>query len=318
MFQGQEYDKEAIRYLTWLSAQVGEQNKLGLTDMNHAAESFYSGLLNLVYGWNLVNINIEEPNAAAIDLGDLDEGIAIQVTSTGALPKTRKTVKKFVEKGLNKDYKRLLILNIARKTNHKENVSEGSYTFDREKDLLGVSDVIRVITSMPTEKKKSVIEYLRSELKVGFRPTVAKDVSTLMKLIERISDDGHPAVGQEFLEEPFPAEKIERRFSDHATFLKQKYFELSAEYGSVLEAVMETADFGEVRIRRAVGFLRSFSDSALHECNDDPVRALDLVISRLGQMLSDNGFEHDARAVEFYVVKNLMKCNVFPYREAPA
>lgn len=93
-----DYQKKIIKWLGWLKNEVELNNSLNLTDINRGAEDFYCGLLNLVYGYNLKNINILDLNAAAIDLGDSEKRIAIQVTSTSALAKTKYTVEKFIEK----------------------------------------------------------------------------------------------------------------------------------------------------------------------------------------------------------------------------
>lgn len=98
-----DYQEKIIKALSWLKTEVDYHNSLSLTDINHAAEDFYCGLLNLVYGYNLKNINITEQNAAAIDLGDEQKKIAIQVTSTSTLAKTKYTVEKFIVKNYTKN-----------------------------------------------------------------------------------------------------------------------------------------------------------------------------------------------------------------------
>ena len=141
-------------------------NSITLTDINHGAEDFYCGLLNLVYGYNLKNINITAQNAAAIDLGDEHSKIAIQVTSTSALVKTKYTVEKFIEKELYKQFNRLFILNIVKKTNHDAATIGGpKYFLDTKADILHVEDLIKKITSDPDLKKlKAIADFLDDEL----------------------------------------------------------------------------------------------------------------------------------------------------------
>jgi hypothetical protein len=76
----QDYQKSIINSLSWLSNEISMSNNLNFTDINIHSEYFYRDLLNLALGYHLDNINILEPNAAAIDLGDLNLKIAIQVT----------------------------------------------------------------------------------------------------------------------------------------------------------------------------------------------------------------------------------------------
>ena len=70
MLTRQEYQQSMISSLAWLSKEVELSNKINFTDVNVYSENFYRDLLNLALGYQLTNINIQEPNAAAIDLGD--------------------------------------------------------------------------------------------------------------------------------------------------------------------------------------------------------------------------------------------------------
>ncbi|HPI95841.1 MAG TPA: SMEK domain-containing protein [Gammaproteobacteria bacterium] len=70
MLTRQEYQQSIISSLAWLSKEVELSNKINFTDVNVYSENFYRDLLNLALGYQLTNINIQEPNAAAIDLGD--------------------------------------------------------------------------------------------------------------------------------------------------------------------------------------------------------------------------------------------------------
>lgn len=77
-----------------LHTQVPLSAKLGLTDINIHAETFYRDLLNLVFGWNLANTNLFERNLPAIDLGE-ENAVCIQVTSTEGGTKIRDTLAAF-------------------------------------------------------------------------------------------------------------------------------------------------------------------------------------------------------------------------------
>jgi hypothetical protein len=313
MLLGQDYVKDIITYLSWLSQQVAEHNKLNLTDMNVGAEDFFRGLLNLVFGYQLENLNDIDPNATAVDLGDKTSRIAIQVTSTSTLKKTTKTVEKFAEKGLGKDYDRLIILNIVKKSHHKqEHILAAGCSLDTKSDIWDKSDLIAKIKMLSTEEKKAVLDYLKAEMKLGQPQSVPKEVATILNLIEYISDDDHPAAGTGFIEEPFPDDKVNKRFADHADYLRGRFQDLYPEYGMVLKTVREQADFGSVRVRRAADFLRDYSDKVLTSCGGDPKKAMDQIVAELTGLLAERGQEYDAGAVQFYVIEELTRCNVFP------
>lgn len=312
-----DYQKKIISALSWLKTQVEYHNSLSLTDINHGAEDFYCGLLNLVYGYSLGNINITDLNAAAIDLGDEQNKIAIQVTSTSALSKTKYTVGKFIEKGLYKKFDRLLIINIVKKSIHETPTIGGQeYFLDTKKDILDVGDLIKEITSDPDLiKLKAIGDFLDAELCLPVQQSLPNEVLTVLGLIEYISDETHDGAGHGYLEEPDPEKKIYMRFQEHSELLVGMYNKGYVEYGAVLEAVKKEADFGQVKLRRAANYLKDYSDAVLTECGGDPQKALDEIIENFKLLLGGNGYTFDAGAAKFYVIEQLVKCNIFPLKE---
>ncbi len=312
-----DYQKKIIAALSWLKTQVDLHNSLSLTDINHGAEDFYCGLLNLVYGYNLKNINFSDPNAAAIDLGDEQKKIAIQVTSTSALTKTKYTVEKFIEKGLYKKFDKLLILNIVKKTNHEaEAIGGAEYSLDTKADIFDVEDLIKKINGDPDLKKlKAIADFLDAELSLPAQKSLPNEVLTILGIIGYISDENHEDAGSGYREEPIPEDKIYKRFADHSDLLVGMYNDGYIEYGAVLEAVKKESDFGQVKLRRAAGYLRRYSDAVLTECEGDPKKALSQIIAGFSALLGNNGYTFDEGAAEFYVIEQLMRCNIFPYKE---
>lgn len=312
----QDYQQSIIKSLTWLSSQVSVNNKLNLTDINVHSENFYRDLLNLAFGYNLVNINIIDPNTAAIDLGDEGSKLAIQVTSTSALSKTRHTVTKYIEKGLYEKYDRLVILNITTKIVHTvSTVGDDNYSLNTKDDIWDIGDLAVRINNLELKKIQEVNDFLNQQLHMKPTESLPRNVETILRLIELISDEEHPDAGEGFLDEPFPDEKINERFSDHADFLKQEFLTLYQDYGAVLDSVEKESDVGQVKIRRVSQHLRIYSDQVLAQCNGNPKEALATLIDRFIVMLSENGFEADTGAAQFYIVKHLIKCNVFPNKE---
>lgn len=313
----QHYQRSVINSLTWLSTQVQVASTLNLTDINVHSENFYRDLLNLAFGYNLVNINIIEPNAAAIDLGDEGNRLAIQVTSNSTLAKTKHTVEKFIEKGLHEKYDRLIILNITEKTAHKSpTVGDEKYSLNTKSDIWDVGDLAVMINNLELSEIQEISDFLNKQLYMKPTESLPRNVETILRLIELISDEEHPAAGDGFLDEPFPDEKINQRFADHSEFLKQEFLELYRDYGAVLDSVEQESDIGQVKIRRVAQHLRLHSDKVLTQCDGHPRRALAMLIDNFIQLLNENGFEADTGAAQFYVVKHLIKCNVFPNKEA--
>lgn len=317
MINRQEYITTIIKLLTRIPSQVESSNKLNLTDANNFSEDFYEQLLNLVYGYNLKNENQFDPNAAAIDLRDLDRRIAIQVTSTSALKKTTSTVDKFTERELFNKFDRLVILNIVKKSKHKDKtVGNDIFKLNTEKDIWDIDDVLRDIKFLSDIKKiKAIRDFLIKELQDQPDSTLPNEVNTILAMIEMLSNEKHPEAGNGFIEAPDPDNKIHKRFADHAEYLTNRYYDLYIEYGKILDAINEESDIGSQALRRAGTYLKGFSDEALTQCKGDPKKALDQLVDSFENHLSSLGFSFDSCAAEFYIVDQLIKCNVFPNRK---
>ncbi|QQZ29128.1 SMEK domain-containing protein [Thiothrix subterranea] len=123
--QSQDLVCKIIDYLSILSRKIEMHNSLGFFDVNRRAEHFYADFLNIVFGYELKNLNDIEKNATAIDLYDEKNGISIQVTSEAEISKYRETVEKFVAAELYKKYPTLIVLLITRKKRkHNINIIE--------------------------------------------------------------------------------------------------------------------------------------------------------------------------------------------------
>ena len=53
-----------------LKNQIELENQINFYNNNIGSENLMCGLLNYIYGWNLVNLNKKEKNYPGIDLGD--------------------------------------------------------------------------------------------------------------------------------------------------------------------------------------------------------------------------------------------------------
>lgn len=103
MFSKEKYILNITKQLSYICTNVKLLNSLNLNDINIHAESFFCELLNIIFGYQLHNLNNTEMNYAAIDLGDEKNKIAIQVTSEKTSTKIRETLEKFTEKNITKN-----------------------------------------------------------------------------------------------------------------------------------------------------------------------------------------------------------------------
>ena len=77
-----------------LKVEIKDSGKLNLLDINVHVEDFFRDLLNLIYGWQLQNMNQRNLNAAGGDLWYDDDKIVIQVSSTTTKDKIQSSIDK--------------------------------------------------------------------------------------------------------------------------------------------------------------------------------------------------------------------------------
>ena len=304
-------------YLTHLRVSVGQLNSLNLQDINVHGEAFFRDFLNLILGYKLRNINIIERNARAIDLGDEDERIAIQVTSTSELAKIKHTHKGFVASGLDGTYDRLVVLIIGEKLRYREVALGGGAVFGMSlaDDVWDIPDLLRKVADLPLDRLERCCDFLRGELRI-VEPRQSNEVSTLIRLIEVLSAAEEGISVGDNREDPDPDRKIRDRFADHAAFLEQRYVDLHEIYGRALAEVNRHSDLGHVRVRKLQVYLMNWSDRVLGEHGGDPREALDALTEKVLRMMGASEVAFDDCAIRYYLVGQLIACNVFPNKRA--
>nr|WP_315594115.1 SMEK domain-containing protein [uncultured Cupriavidus sp.] len=123
MFATAEAFQEIIVRLSVLRYVITSNTRRGKYDIATDAEDFFAGFLNRLQGWELVNLNVTEyKNYPAIDLGDKNRRIAIQVTAENTIDKIRATIESFYSHDLRDKYDFLIILILSRKLQHNSDI----------------------------------------------------------------------------------------------------------------------------------------------------------------------------------------------------
>ncbi|KIC01315.1 hypothetical protein OA88_14520 [Flavobacterium sp. JRM] len=301
-------------YLAILKYLIVLRSSVNLLDLNIHSEQFFKILLNKIYGYSLENINIEQQNAAVIDLGDKKNKIAIQVTSNDSLAKIKSTVDAFEEKEFFKIYDSLKILIIRDKTPREGEIKTNNFSFDKSADVIDINDLFNYIVSGidDLEKLEEIKNWLETELFEKYKSkNKSNEVETFLKLISFISDENNYA---EFKSEsePDPEYKIEQRFKDYAPQLKNRYVELAVEYRYALSVTENGMEISSVKIRRIGNYLKEISKKHLKSNNNDPEEALDNLCGYFKGFFIAENINFDELAIKFYLIHQLIQCNVFP------
>ena len=147
-------------------AQIKGSTAMNRTDIKRISEDVLIPLFFEIYGHTeLENLNVEDTNTPAIDLGDKETKTAYQITSTPSSEKVKRTLEKFVARELYKEYDRLVIYILTEKQSRYQSkkideIIDGKFTFDRKNDILDYSDLLKEISGFPLEKARKVANIL--------------------------------------------------------------------------------------------------------------------------------------------------------------
>lgn len=161
--------------LTWYVDTIKNDNVVGYQDANHDAEDVFCFILNVIYDYELKNLNREVNNFPGIDLGDFKNRISVQVTSDNRSSKIKDTLKTFLRKDYINSFDRLIILIIGEKKGYSFKYNSGALSFDLKKDIIGLKELIIEIKKLPEEKLIKISEYVDSKIFFG---TPEKDIDS--------------------------------------------------------------------------------------------------------------------------------------------
>lgn len=147
----------AERFATF-SNVVTIQNKAGFNDINKSAERLFIDVLNIAYNLRLRDMNAIQDNYPAIDLGDYGSRTCIQVTSESTNQKFRKTIAKFKDNQLDRDFDKLVFLIISNKDTCSLTDSEINTS------VINLNDLYKVIATLPDRDVFYIENYLAENL----------------------------------------------------------------------------------------------------------------------------------------------------------
>lgn len=292
--------------LAYLQKEVENFNSLNLTDINIFAENFYRDLFNLV-GFKFTNTNFQSNNFAHIDLIDTVNKQAIQITSQNDNIKIKEAIDGFFAKPANQDYKLQLLL-ISKEA--KDYRTKFGKNFNHKEDVLDIKRLLAIINDIQEiDTIKNVADFLNKNVLTERQKTECSEVETIMELINYLSLNKNRVIIDKAVNVD-PKNKIEKRFSEHSDYLKQQYASLFGKYNGALVEATSKIDGVEAEI--ISDFLKDESDILLTKESNNPKLALHSLVELFYEKLSSNGVKFDKQAIKFYLLDELIKCNVFP------
>lgn len=186
---------EIVDSLGHLSFVLDARSAVGLFDLNKYCEDFAKDLLNLIYDYDLKNLNEKRSNEPGLDLGDERNRIGIQVTTQKKSDKINNTLEKLTD-DQKKEYKRIIVFILGKKQGSYKGVNPGlasGISFDINNDIIDFYDLERDILTLQVAKVQEIYDFMNrevirlySELEVENTPTGEK--TSILKGVENIPE----------------------------------------------------------------------------------------------------------------------------------
>lgn len=298
------------RHFAYLKTRVEIAGSLNLTDIHIYAEDFYKGLFNIL-GYSFRNDNPDNPNSEYIDLVDDKNKTAMQVTSQNDSGKITNSIQGFYSKPKYKDYS-LKVLLIAKKAKDYQTdfTNNGKYSFDHKRDVIDLSKLIAEIMDKEHHEIVEISRYLDTGILIPRPKTETNEVETIMALLEYLSDDSNY---KEFdgIYECDPEKKINSRFKQYADSFKEEFVDLFATYCNTITESKKSFGLDGVRAVKVSNFLRQISNRYLRNAKDNPIEACDNLTDFFEEKLNSNGIHADNGAIRYFLLDELIGCNIF-------
>jgi hypothetical protein len=159
------YIGQIIDELTAVSRQVESRAGLQLYDLNRYLEDFFKDILNIVYKYNLINLNDDHANNPGLDLGDDAAQIAFQITSSKTSEKINKTLEKAVSQ-IGK-YPTIYVLILTEKQGSYSGINStlaAPFKFKSKQHIIDIGDILKKVISLPIERLQILYDLITKEV----------------------------------------------------------------------------------------------------------------------------------------------------------
>lgn len=151
--------------LSFLVSSIELRSTQNLQDLNIYSENFFRDLLNLVYGYNLKNLNSIKANAKGIDLIDDTNNIIIQVSSTATTTKINNSINNITSEYQGYNLKFIIIVNkIPNLFSRTEPTYNKYISFDPKIDIIDISKILNKISDYETDKLREIYDFFNNEI----------------------------------------------------------------------------------------------------------------------------------------------------------
>lgn len=148
-----------------LAHRVSTNGKLNMLHLNIHSENFYLHFFNLLYDYELENLNQSQQNIEAIDLVDHTNKIIVQVSSTNTKQKIELALAKDIIKGHSSyTFKFISIAKDASKLKKMVFNNPHLISFNPAEDIYDIASILNTVLNAEIDKQKRIYRFIQKEL----------------------------------------------------------------------------------------------------------------------------------------------------------
>ncbi|WP_289008469.1 SMEK domain-containing protein [uncultured Marinobacter sp.] len=165
-----EIENQLREVVSRLITEIDLATKQGRLDVNLISEDAWIPILKEVYQCpNLVNLNRKHKNFPGIDLGDEQDRVAFQVTSSTDLEKVKSTLEQFKKRNYKNAFDELYIFTLRSKQKSYsqdaiDNVIGDEIRFDAKEHIIDPGDILAQITGLRLPAQERMLQEFRAIL----------------------------------------------------------------------------------------------------------------------------------------------------------
>lgn len=299
------------RKLSELAVRIENRGQLNILDLHSFSEDFYLHFLNIIFDWNLENINSIQQNAAAIDLIDKKAKIVAQVSSTSTKSKIESALAKDIAIYSAFTFKFISISKDASALKGLKYKNPYGLQFNPATDIYDIASLLKTLKPLPVEKLFEIYEFIKRELGADVEPQ--KIESGLASIINTLARDD---LGSNNYAPEVDAFEVERKIEFNSLSSARGIVEDYAVHYGRLDRIY--SEYNRSGVNKSDAVLASLRNAYLqnkNSLNNDAIffKIVNFVILRVQQ--SSNGksmpFEELELCANIVVVDAFIRCKIF-------
>ena len=165
-----EIENQLREVVSRLITEVDLATEQGRLDINLISEDAWIPILKEVYQCpSLINLNRKHKNFPGIDLGDEQDRVAFQITSSIDLEKIKSTLEQFKKRNYKTSFDELYIFTLRKKQKSYSQdvinkIIESDIVFDAKKHIIDPGDILAAVTSLRLPAQERILQEFRTIL----------------------------------------------------------------------------------------------------------------------------------------------------------